>query len=173
LVVLGLVALEQPNTGEPEPPAAERSQRAAAVRAATRFLMGLDAYTLLDDDARRHFVTRWASKEAEPQLQRVYDAEAERVAVLRDGYSRAMPLGYRVERFGSGSADVSIWAVSLASVGDIPAAVGWRTLLVELVREDGRWRITTVTEGSALSPSSSPRRFRARAKRFREYRVAP
>ena len=135
--------------------------------------MGLDADTLLDVDARRRFVSRWASEQAERQLQRTYDTEAERVAVLRDGYSRATPIGYRVERLASTPAEVSIWAVSLASVGDIPAAVGWRTLVVGLVLEDGRWRINTVTEGSGLTPNASPSRFRARAQRFREYRVAP
>lgn len=173
LAVGGFVALRDRNTGAPAPAAAAGNERAAAVRAATRFLVGLDADTLLEEDARRRFVSRWASEQAESQLQRTYDTEAERVAVLRDGYSRASPIGYRVERLASTSAEVSIWAVSLASVGDIPAAVGWRTVLVGLVREDDRWRINSVTEGSGLSPSVSPSRFRARAQRFREYRVAP
>lgn len=174
LVVVGFVVVAKPQPGEPEaPPAATSNQRAAAVRVATRFLVGLDVDTLLDDQARRRFVRRWASRQAEAQLQQLYDAEAERVAVLRDGYSRGTPLGYRVERLGAGTADVSIWAVSLASVGDIPAAIGWRTLLVGLVREEGRWRVATVTEAVGPSPSSSPSRFRARARRFREYRVAP
>jgi len=171
---LSVVVLGRPQSTEnDDPPPREARQRSAAVRTATRFLVGLDAPTLLDEDARRSFVSRWASRDAEPQLQRLYDAEAERIAVLLDGYSRAAPLGYRVEHLRAGSADVAIWAVSLASVGDIPAAVGWRTLVVGLVREGGSWRISTVTDAPGPSPDSPPARFRLAAERFREYRIAP
>ena len=170
---VGVVVLGKPRPDRNAAPTREGGQRSAAVRAATRFLVGLDAPTLLDEQTRRSFVSRWASRQAEPQLQKLYDAEAERIAILSDGYSRATPLGYRVEHLRVGSADVAIWAVSLASVDDIPAAVGWRTLVVGLVREGGRWRITSVTDAAGPSPNSQPTRFRAAAARFREYRVAP
>ena len=169
LVAGGRSELER---GEPSS-GGEMPDRAAAVRAATRFLVGLDADTLLDRQARHRFIGRWASAEAEPQLQQVYDAEAKRVAVLDGGYARAAPLGYRVERLAASSADIAIWAVSLASVSDIPTAVGWRTLLVGLVREKGKWRIATVSDAPGPSPESRPSPFRAHAKRFREYRVVP
>jgi hypothetical protein len=147
--------------------------RAQAVRVATRFLVGMDAATLLDTEARRSFVARWAGRQAEPQLQRVYDAEAKRMSVLDGGYSRAALLGYRVEHVSAGSAHVAVWAVSLASVGDLPTAVGWQTVVVGLVREDGRWRIADVSETPGPSPDSRPAELREAARQFEEYRFVP
>ena len=150
-----------------------RSSRQAAVRVAARFLSGMDAATLLDDDARRTFVARWASRRTEPALQRLYDGEASRMAPLEGGYSRAAMVGYRVDRLAKTVADVTLWGVSLASVGDLPAAVGWRTLTVHLVVENGAWRIADVREVPGPSPESKPAALRRGARRFEEFRVAP
>lgn len=128
----------------------------AAVQAATRFLVGMDASTLLDGEARREFVARWASRPAEPRLQRLYRAEAERLALFDRGYSRAALLGHRMDRIRASSAEVTIWAVSLASVGDMPPAVGWRTFTVGLVNENGHWRIARVGEVPGPSLDSRP-----------------
>ena len=149
------------------------SPRRAVVHAATRFLTDLDTPTLLDDAARQRFVSRWASRRSEQRLQQLYAEEANRAKPLEAGYSRAAMLGYRVDQLGARSAQVTVWALSVASVGDLPAAVGWRTLSVSLVPEKRKWKVARVREVPGLSPDSPPAEFRRRAEQFEEYRLAP
>ena len=76
-----------------------------------------------------------------PQLQRALRRRGGTHRRPRATATRARPRSATASSTSdAGSADVAVWAVSLASVGDIPAAVGWRTLVVGLVREDGEWR---------------------------------
>jgi hypothetical protein len=172
VVALAVWVLDRP-AARPASPQSPSSAAAAAVTAAAQFLVGLDAQTLLAPEARREYVTRWAGGSAEAELQRIYDAEARRVAPLDGGYSRAALLGYRVENLGGRTARVAIWAVSMASVGELPAVVDWRTLVVDLVHEDHRWHVAHVGETPGPSPDAPPERLRAEARRFEEFGVAP
>lgn len=174
VMAIGLVT----SGSRPDPPAARepetpRPSTAGAVRAATRFLVGMNASTLLDTAARRRFVRRWSVRSSETRLQRMYDAEAERLALLDDGFARAALLGYRVNRTRARAAAVIIWAVSLASVGDARPVFDWRAFTVQLGLEGGRWRVADVTQVPGPRLDSPPRRFRRLARRFQEYRLVP
>jgi hypothetical protein len=145
--------------------------RDVAVIAATRFLLGLDAATLLDRRARTRHIARWTSPDERTSLLRRYEAEAARLSPLIGRFSRAGLLGYRVARLSPHFARVEIWAVSIATSRSGQPTVGQRTVAVSLKLNHGSWK---VTEAEAVpGPSLEPKSQRARALTFEEYEHVP
>jgi hypothetical protein len=145
----------------------------APARAASDFLVGLDADTLLDPVARRRHIARWATRAAALRLQHVYDSEASRLGNLRRGFARPALMGYTLKRSAAGTAGVRVWAVSVASTGRGVPIVAWRTIAVKVVHEGGTWRIDAVRDVEGPPLDADGPRFRKAARAFREFHAAP
>ena len=157
--------------GRAETPSRPSDSTPAA--AATSFLVGLDARTLLDAQRRRRHVRRWATAGAAAGLQTLYAGEAGRLRRLRGGFARPALMGYRVAKRKPSIATVEIWAVSVASIGRLLPVVGWRTVAVEVRREHGRWKVNAVKDVPGPVLDGRPGEFRRKARAFRTFHVAP
>ena len=155
----------QPRTSDRAPRPSVRRRSSSSVSTPRRsWTTSLGVATSVDGRATRPKPTSSASTTIEASL----------VALQPDSFSRVTPLGYRVERLTADSADVAVWAVSLAIVSEqFPVVVGWRAAEVGLVLEDGEWRVATVSDADAPTPDSPAPRFRAESAQFEEYRLAP
>jgi hypothetical protein len=173
-VPIALLALRPDGRAAERPATADRAASdLAPVRAATEFLVGLDANTLLHPRLRRRHIDQWATREAVAELQRLYETEATRLGDLERGFSRPALMGYWLNQADVGRATVKLWAVSVASVGRVAPVVAWRTVAVAVVRQDGRWRIGAVNDVAGPRVDGRGPEFRRQARAFQEFHVVP
>ena len=149
-------------------PAASAHTRAGAVASAARSITAFGGNVLLEPSRLRALVARIASNASRTRL---IDAFAEASSQTRTKLGadtvprpvivlRAAPVGYRVERYSSGTATIAVWYVGVVGSGaTVQPQQSWRTETVELVWERGAWKVgsfaSTVGPTPALTASDS------------------
>jgi len=149
-------------------PAASAHTRAGAVASAARSITAFGGNVLLEPSRLRALVARIASNASRTRL---IDAFAEASSQTRTKLGadtvprpvivlRAAPVGYRVERYSSGTATIAVWYVGVVGSGaTVQPQQSWRTETVELVWERAAWKVdsfaSTVGPTPALTASDS------------------
>lgn len=138
--------------------------RLSAVSAAATYVSELDGATLLDRARVHRIVERIASTQARSGLMAAYEQAAAQ-ARERLGLGtvpapvvilRAAPVGYRVERYGQGSAAISIWRVGIVGSGaTVDPQQSWATERVNLVWQHGAWRVAAFSSTPGPTPPLS------------------
>ena len=142
---------------------ARTSQGAAA--AATAYVSALDGPALLDAPRLRKTLAAIASAESRDALVRAYEEAAtqtrqqlgvgtapEPVLILR-----AVPVGYRIDRFTPDAATVSLWRVGIVGSGaTVEPQQSWRTETVSLVWERGGWKVASFRSSPGPTPPLAP-----------------
>jgi hypothetical protein len=171
----------------------QRSEQ-GAVAAAANYAKVLSSTLILDRADRRKAIDTLAAPDARGRLQRVFD---QAVASLAKGLGvtagnadagtvllRAVPVGWRVEKYNRDRATVAIWITSVGgSLGDpprgMPVREAWGTTTVQLRWVDGDWKQldTTTTDGpvpiaDAATPTEASRLI-PQAQEFKEFTYAP
>jgi hypothetical protein len=94
-----------------------------------------------------------AFAEAGAQTRAKLGAETEPAPVI---VLRSVPVGYRIERFSTNSATVAVWYVGIVGSGaTVEPQQSWRTQVVSLVFEDGRWRVSSFQSSAGPTPPLS------------------
>jgi hypothetical protein len=131
-----------------------------AVAAASAYLDELEGPALLSSARVSVVVEALAASAVRARLLAAYRAAAVQVdAQLGLGtvpapvvIVRAVPVGYRLDRFGGGRAVVSVWRVGIVGSGaTVAPEQSWRTETVSLVWEHG-WRITSLASDPGPTP---------------------
>jgi hypothetical protein len=169
-----------------------RTQK-GAVAAAANYTKALSSDQILDDDWRGRAIDTLAAPQAKARLQKTF---AQAVVSLRKGLGvsaagdgsqvllRATPVGWRMDRYGGGTAKVAIWVTSIAGSlggdhGPVPILEGWGTTTAELRWVQGDWKLlnTTTTEGPVpiadVSPPTAAAELVDEAAKFKEFTYAP
>jgi hypothetical protein len=142
---------------------ARTSQGAAT--AATAYVGALDGPALLDVSRLRTTLAEIASVESRAALVRAYEQAAtqtrerlgvgtapEPVLILR-----AVPVGYRIDRFTRDAATVSLWRVGIVGSGaSVEPQQSWRTETVSLVWERGGWKVASFRSSAGPTPPLAP-----------------
>lgn len=150
--------------------------RAGAVAVATSFLDALRWTVLVDDRRRRAVVRRFGAAGAGPTLDvgvsqgiaDVRQAVAVTPVVVRPAF-----LGYRVERFATRRASVSVWGMALFGTGAYEPVSQWATSSVELVWQRGTWKVASIRNRPGPSPQWSVSELARPVASFAEYRHVP
>ena len=160
--------------------------RAGAVAAATNYSTLLSSEALLDRAKREAVIDTIAAPEARGDLKRDLEAAARALARgLRAGEGvdvvmRAIPVGYRLERYDGRSAVVAVWATGIAgSTGGVEVRESWGVTTVWLRWVGGDWKQTRArTEDGPVplrddaTPTGAARLI-PEAKEFKGYNYAP
>ena len=142
---------------------ARTSQGAAT--AATAYVGALDGPALLDASRLRTTLAAIASAESRAALVQAYEQAAtqtrerlgvgtapEPVLILR-----AVPVGYRIDRFTRDAATVSLWRVGIVGSGaSVEPQQSWRTETVSLVWERGGWKVASFRSSAGPTPPLAP-----------------
>lgn len=132
-----------------------------AVAAATTYLDALGGSALLDSARLERTLRSIASPSALPGLRRAYE-EAAAQAREQLGVSttpepvvivRAVPVGYRIERFTPAAATVAVWRVGIVGSGaTVEPQQSWRTETVSLVWENPAWKVAALRSSPGPTP---------------------
>jgi hypothetical protein len=165
-----------------------------AVAAAANYVKVLSSTLVLDQASRRKAIDTIAAPEARGRLQRAFDQD---IGLLAKGLGvtagsadagtvllRAVPVGWRVEKYSGDRATVAIWITSVGgSLGDPPRGMPvrevWGTTTVQLRWVDGDWKQldTTNTDGPVpiadAAPPTEASRLIPQAQEFKEFTYAP
>jgi len=165
-----------------------------AVAAAANYTRALSSAIILDTARRRAAIDTLAAPEAKARLQKSFD---QAVASIRAGLGvsgaagdgaqvllRATPVGWRVERYGDGTARVAIWMTSVGGSvggngGSAPVREGWGTTTVTLRWVGGDWKqvASTTTDGPVpiadVAPPTAAGELVSEANEFKEFTYAP
>jgi hypothetical protein len=168
--------------------------REGAIAAAANYTTALSSDLILDPARRKAAIDTLAAPEARARQQKTFD---QAVASLRAGLGvtgpaadrtqvllRATPVGWRVERYGKGSARVAIWVTSVGGSlggqgGTVPVREGWGTTTVSLRWVDGDWKqvASTTTDGPVpiadVAPPTAAGELVTKANEFKEFTYAP
>jgi hypothetical protein len=156
-------AVDDAADARPLRPGAAASARtsAGAVRAAARAITAFNGDVLLEPMRLRVVVSLMASRASRPQLLAAF-GEASTQTRAKLGADtvptpvivlRSIPVGYRVERFSSDAATVSVWYLGIVGSGaTLQPQQSWRTQVVSLVWEAGAWKVSSF----ASSPGPTP-----------------
>ncbi len=134
---------------------------AGAAAAAAAAVSALDGAALLDRQRVRALVASLASSGSRARLAAAYDRAATdaRARLGVDSvpppvvFVRAFPIGYRIDRFTTSNATVSVWRVGVVGSGaTVPPQQSWRTETVSLAWQSGRWKV----DGFASEPGPTP-----------------
>ena len=135
--------------------------RDGAATAATAYIGALDGRAILDAPRLRKTLTSIASAGSLDGLVRAYEQAARQTRVrLGIGTSpapivilRAVPVGYRIDRFTPDAATVSLWRVGIVGSGaTIEPQQSWRTETVSLLWEDGDWKVASFRSSPGPTP---------------------
>jgi hypothetical protein len=148
-----------PTTGT-EPSEVAGCTEDAAVRAAVEWMNRFTSELYLDDDARRAAVSEIAAADAEGELQAITAevADSLREAGLTEeiaaaGVTVALPAGYRVISVTGSTAEIEVWAASIAHLGDArPLRSSWDTQTTTMACEDGEWRLVSIRSAAGPVP---------------------
>lgn len=148
----------------------------AAVQAATKFLGSLRWRVLVDDNRRRRVIARFATAAFADELQ-LHLARGLRDlrAAVSAGPVIARPafLGYRVNRFSSGRASISVWGMAVFGSRAYEPVSQWATSTLDLVRHGDGWKVAGMRDAPGPSPQWSVEELAAEASTFTEYRDVP
>ena len=142
----------------------ERTRDGAAT-AATAYIGALDGRAILDAPRLRKTLTSIASAGSLDGLVRAYEQAArETRARLGVGTApepvvilRAVPVGYRIDRFTPDAATVSLWRVGIVGSGaTVEPQQSWRTETVSLLWEDGDWKVASFRSSPGPTPPLAP-----------------
>jgi hypothetical protein len=142
---------------------ARTSQGAAT--AATAYVGALDGPALLDARRLQTTLAAIASVESRAALVRAYEQAAtqtrERLGVGTAPEPmlilRAVPVGYRIDRFTRNAATVSLWRVGIVGSGaTVEPQQSWRTETVSLVWERGGWKVASFRSSAGPTPPLAP-----------------
>lgn len=139
--------------------------RDGAAAAATAYVGALDGPALLDAPRLRKTLIQIAAAEALDGLVRAYEEAATRtrerlgvgtvpepVVILR-----AVPVGYRIDRFTPEAATVSLWRVGIVGSGaTVEPQQSWRTETVSLVWERDDWKVASFRSSPGPTPPLAP-----------------
>ncbi len=142
-----------------------RRTRDGAAAAATAYVGALDGPALLDAPRLRKTLIQIAAAEALDGLVRAYEEAATRtrerlgvgtapepVVILR-----AVPVGYRIDRFTPEAATVSLWRVGIVGSGaTVEPQQSWRTATVSLVWERDDWKVASFRSLPGPTPPLAP-----------------
>lgn len=139
--------------------------RDGAATAATAYIGALDGRAILDAPRLRKTLTSIASAGSLDGLVRAYEQAARQTRVrLGVGTTpepvvilRAVPVGYRIDRFTPDAATVSLWRVGIVGSGaTIEPQQSWRTETVSLLWEDGDWKVASFRSSPGPTPPLAP-----------------
>lgn len=147
-----------PPTAAPAPsPPSEAPESAgctqdAAVRAAVEWMNRFTSALYLDDAARRAAVAEVAAASAVDDLQEITADVADNLReagltpeMAAAGVRVALPAGYRVLSLVESSAEVEVWAASVAHLGDVaPLSSSWDTQTTTMTCDEGEWRLVSI-----------------------------
>lgn len=166
--------------------AASPHTRAGSVAAAARAITAFAGSVLLDPTRLRQVVARIAASSSRPQLTEAFEeASAQTRAKLGAGtvprpviLLRAVPIGYRIERYSPEDATVAVWYVGVVGSGaTVQPQQSWRTQTVNLVWEHGGWKVASFASSTGPTPalateSDTPTDLFAAIPRFQEFAYA-
>jgi hypothetical protein len=165
-----------------------------AVAAAANYARVLSSTLILDRSRRRKAIEALAAPETLARQQRAWDqavASLSKGLGVADGAAqdgtvllRAVPVGWRLERYTGDRATVAIWVTSvLGALGGppdgVPVREAWGTTRVQLRWVGGDWKLldTTNTDGPRpIADSATPTadsRLIPEAQQFKEFNYAP
>ncbi len=163
--------------------------RSGAAAAATTYLATLHRLVTLDDSRRRAALERMAAARADSVVEMSLEAleflDAQ-VAGAREAlpdarvFLREVPVAFELRRYTDDAATVSIWSVGVVLIeGLTEATEAWSTNTVELVWEDGDWRVKSWESATGPVPAlahaetSSPAEVIAAIGAWEGYRYVP
>jgi len=134
-----------------------------AVRTAVLLTTAFDGAGLLDDLRRRELLAAHAASDHREELARTLGDVAR---LIRDELGldvddlespdfvwRSIPAGVHVESFGADRAVVAVWGTGVVIARGLPLVQpGWRTTYVEMVWEDGAWRLIAFRSEAGPEP---------------------
>jgi hypothetical protein len=177
----------QPTPGRPVP-AATAHTRAGAIAAAARSITAFGGDVLLKLARLRALVGRIASNSSRARLIEAFEeASAQTRAKLGADtvprpviLLRAVPVGYRVDRYSAARATVAVWYVGIVGSGaTVQPQQSWRTQTVSLVWEKGAWKVSSFASSAGPTPALTttaaaepPGELFAAIPRFQEFRYA-
>lgn len=136
--------------------------RAGAVAAAARSITAFAGNVLLEPAHLRTIVSRIASNASRQRLIEAFEeASAQTRAKLGADtvprpviVLRAVPVGYRIERYSPEQATVIVWYVGIVGSGaTVQPQQSWRTQTVSLVWEDGGWKVSSFASSIGPTPA--------------------
>jgi hypothetical protein len=175
-------------------PVGYQHSQQGAVAAAANYASVLSSPLILDRARRRAAIEALAAPEALARQQRAWDQAAALLSKglgvgdggARDGtvLLRAVPVGWRLEKYSGDRATVAIWVTSVGgtftgSPNDVPVREAWGTTTVELRWVDGDWKQlkATNTDGPVpIADSATPTaasQLVPEANDFKEFTYAP
>jgi hypothetical protein len=135
---------------------------AGAVQAAVTYAGASQDWLYLTDDQIVAAVTAVAAPAAVDRLSREVVDE---VRVARDSLAQSpgrvwwivRPLAWRMERYRSTAASVSVWTVSVLSAADVAMPqTEWTITTLDLEWMDGAWRVVAVRDSVGPTPAVGP-----------------
>jgi hypothetical protein len=142
-------------------PRLDRTEAGAALTAVALAAAPQRWLYLADDDVRSA-VDEIA---VEDSAQRLVDEVLGRIRPARDELLRSsgrvwwlvQPLAWRVDRFSTTAATVSVWFVTILSAVDVAIPqTAWRTGTFDLVWVDGAWRLAAMNDIPGPTPATGP-----------------
>jgi hypothetical protein len=136
--------------------------RAGAVAAAARSITAFAGTVLLEPAQLRQVVARIASAASRTQLTAAFEeASAQTRAKLGADtvprpviVLRAVPVGYRIERYSPAEVTVAVWYVGVVGSGaTVQPQQSWRTQTVDLVWENEGWKVDSFASSAGPTPA--------------------
>jgi hypothetical protein len=159
-------ATTRPSTAADAPARAPRTRpaqdRDGAVAAALAYTAAPQAWLYMSDDEIRAAI---AAIGAPVAADRIAGAVVDEVSTSRSELAEAAgpvwwivhPLAWRVDRFQSTEATVSVWVLSLLSAADVAIPqTEWTTTTLDLEWTTDGWRIASVHDTPGPTPSIGP-----------------
>jgi hypothetical protein len=162
--------------------------QAGAVAAATNYATVLSSPLILDADRRHRAIQRLAAPRAAAGLQRAFDQTVPliakglgaRVGAGGEVVLRAIPVGWRLDRYDAAAAQVAIWATGVGgSLAGTPVQEGWGVTTVRLQWSGGDWKLVSTSTSDGPVPiadeqtPTAPAQLVPAAQAFKEYHYAP
>ncbi len=136
--------------------------RLGAAAAAARSVTAFSGNVLLEPGLLHRVVSRIASDASRPRLLEAF-AEASAQARAELGADtvprpaivlRAVPVGYRIERYSPERATVAVWYVGIVGSGaTVQPQQSWRTETVDLVWEHAAWKVDWFASSAGPTPA--------------------
>lgn len=144
-------------------PAGFSRDEAGARAAAMAYASASQRWLYLDDAGVEAAITAIATPVAAPRLAREVVAE---VRVARESLAQTpgrvwwivRPLAVDLDSVTSDRARVAVWTVTVLSASDVALPQSdWTTVTLDLVWQDGDWRVDEIADASGPTPMLGPR----------------
>jgi hypothetical protein len=139
-------------------------RRTLAVAAAVRSITAFSGPVLLEPERLRAVVAGIVSRASRGALTQAFlEASAQTRSKLGADtvprpviLLRAVPLGYRFERYSAFETTIAVWYVGIVGSGaTVPPQQSWRTQTIKLVWEDHTWKVTSFASIPGPTPALS------------------